>query len=541
MEVDRDKRSSADGPAGGGGRTAESVPGVCAKPPPLPGVGAKPPPVPVRLPPVAPLLSSGGGGTAVDNTLPRLAPVLSARAVGDLGDRRPLPPAGEHLPLGDARYAPPSQPPPLSTPLAGTAAAQPPPQRLPSVGPLLSVVPPAPGGDVGGVAAAASATAAASAGAPTSHPTLGVGLSRPPSGTVGGIGVGGVGSIGASGGGVSLPPLARPGVGVLGGPLLPSVSALSPLSRLYTSGIPPLTGAPGSGGGGGGGGLVSAAGGGGLTGGAAGGGVGLAGGLYYGPPPPVGVGPPPPLGGGGLPGAHLGAGAVPSSIGGHAAAAAAHGAPPPHPSGLGAVHYASGPAVVSLNEHERVVSSLQDQLLHARGEIDRLVSRLGELERERLATAAAHAAGPGVGGGLKMEEKVADGSIGGAAGGSGVGGSGSTGAPAPPAPAPTGAPPPKGQSRYWTPEEHQRFLDAMERFGPKDVRAIAAYVGSRNATQVRTHSQKYTLRLQRENRELPLAGTRKRSMSESDLRRVGRDGSEEPDRPFGGGGRPRRL
>lgn len=81
----------------------------------------------------------------------------------------------------------------------------------------------------------------------------------------------------------------------------------------------------------------------------------------------------------------------------------------------------------------------------------------------------------------------------------------------------------------------------MERFGPKDVRAIAAYVGSRNATQVRTHSQKYTLRLQRENRELPLAGTRKRSMSESDLRRVGRDGAEEPDRPFGGGGRPRRL
>ncbi|KAK1868164.1 hypothetical protein I4F81_010658 [Pyropia yezoensis] len=170
-----------------------------------------------------------------------------------------------------------------------------------------------------------------------------------------------------------------------------------------------------------------------------------------------------------------GGGGVPGGLGGHVAGGHA---PPPHPSNLSAVHYASGPAVVSLNEHERVVTSLQDQLLHARGEIDRLVGRLNDFER---------------------------------------------------------------QSRYWTPEEHQRFLDAMERFGPKDVRAIAAYVGSRNATQVRTHSQKYTLRLQRENRELPLAGTRKRSMSESDLRRVGRDGAEEPDRPFGGGGRPRRL
>jgi len=56
----------------------------------------------------------------------------------------------------------------------------------------------------------------------------------------------------------------------------------------------------------------------------------------------------------------------------------------------------------------------------------------------------------------------------------------------------------QNQSRYWTPEEHQRFLEAIQRFGDKDVKAIAAYVGSRNATQVRTHGQKYYLKLERE-------------------------------------------
>ncbi len=36
------------------------------------------------------------------------------------------------------------------------------------------------------------------------------------------------------------------------------------------------------------------------------------------------------------------------------------------------------------------------------------------------------------------------------------------------------------------------------RFGAKDVKAIAAHVGSRNPTQVRTHAQKYYLRMDRE-------------------------------------------
>lgn len=58
----------------------------------------------------------------------------------------------------------------------------------------------------------------------------------------------------------------------------------------------------------------------------------------------------------------------------------------------------------------------------------------------------------------------------------------------------------KPQSRYWTPEEHQRFLEALAKYGHKDVKAISMHVSTRNATQVRTHAQKYFLRLERERR-----------------------------------------
>eukprot|EP00188_Purpureofilum_apyrenoidigerum_P000646 Plantae.Rhodophyta-Purpureofilum_apyrenoidigerum.ctg12964.p1 GENE.Plantae.Rhodophyta-Purpureofilum_apyrenoidigerum.ctg12964~~Plantae.Rhodophyta-Purpureofilum_apyrenoidigerum.ctg12964.p1 ORF type:complete len:207 (+),score=44.48 Plantae.Rhodophyta-Purpureofilum_apyrenoidigerum.ctg12964:401-1021(+) len=56
----------------------------------------------------------------------------------------------------------------------------------------------------------------------------------------------------------------------------------------------------------------------------------------------------------------------------------------------------------------------------------------------------------------------------------------------------------KSTSRYWTSEEHQRFLEGLAKFGHKDVKAISNYVATRNATQVRTHAQKYYLRLSRE-------------------------------------------
>jgi hypothetical protein len=38
-------------------------------------------------------------------------------------------------------------------------------------------------------------------------------------------------------------------------------------------------------------------------------------------------------------------------------------------------------------------------------------------------------------------------------------------------------------------------LDALQIIGPKDVKAIASFVGSRSATQVRTHAQKFFLKL----------------------------------------------
>lgn len=58
----------------------------------------------------------------------------------------------------------------------------------------------------------------------------------------------------------------------------------------------------------------------------------------------------------------------------------------------------------------------------------------------------------------------------------------------------------KKQSRYWTQQEHQKFLQGIEKYGRKDVKAISNFVGSRNPTQVRTHAQKYYAKIEREQR-----------------------------------------
>ncbi|GJD05651.1 Myb-like protein I [Galdieria sulphuraria] len=75
----------------------------------------------------------------------------------------------------------------------------------------------------------------------------------------------------------------------------------------------------------------------------------------------------------------------------------------------------------------------------------------------------------------------------------------------------------RSQSRYWTPEEHQRFLVAIQKYGHKDVKAIANYVGTRNRTQVRTHAQKYFQRISREFRNSKTFRVGKRCMSEPNL------------------------
>ena len=53
------------------------------------------------------------------------------------------------------------------------------------------------------------------------------------------------------------------------------------------------------------------------------------------------------------------------------------------------------------------------------------------------------------------------------------------------------------QPRFWTAEEHKKFLEAVRLYGYGNARQIAAYVQTRNITQVRTHAQKYILKLSR--------------------------------------------
>lgn len=61
--------------------------------------------------------------------------------------------------------------------------------------------------------------------------------------------------------------------------------------------------------------------------------------------------------------------------------------------------------------------------------------------------------------------------------------------------------------RYWTADEHKRFLEALKlyalgfrvirRFDEKNKSAISAYVRTKTVSQVRSHMQKYKSRLVR--------------------------------------------
>lgn len=55
-----------------------------------------------------------------------------------------------------------------------------------------------------------------------------------------------------------------------------------------------------------------------------------------------------------------------------------------------------------------------------------------------------------------------------------------------------------GKTRYWTEMEHNQFLYAIKLFGPKNYVAISQFVGTRTPKQVRTHAQKYQMKLERE-------------------------------------------
>ena len=51
--------------------------------------------------------------------------------------------------------------------------------------------------------------------------------------------------------------------------------------------------------------------------------------------------------------------------------------------------------------------------------------------------------------------------------------------------------------RYWTEEEHERFIEAVRLFG-KDWGRITSYVGTRSRQSVYSHGQKFRLRVERE-------------------------------------------
>ncbi|EKX34435.1 hypothetical protein GUITHDRAFT_147214 [Guillardia theta CCMP2712] len=54
------------------------------------------------------------------------------------------------------------------------------------------------------------------------------------------------------------------------------------------------------------------------------------------------------------------------------------------------------------------------------------------------------------------------------------------------------------KSRYWTAQEHQRFLEGLKVHGQRNFKAIAGYVGTRTSTQVKTHAQKFFQKMARQ-------------------------------------------
>lgn len=65
-----------------------------------------------------------------------------------------------------------------------------------------------------------------------------------------------------------------------------------------------------------------------------------------------------------------------------------------------------------------------------------------------------------------------------------------------------------GQTRYWTEDEHERFLEAVAQYGEKAYVAISNYVETRTPKQVRTHAQKFQMKMARLAKEKCEAGER---------------------------------
>lgn len=57
------------------------------------------------------------------------------------------------------------------------------------------------------------------------------------------------------------------------------------------------------------------------------------------------------------------------------------------------------------------------------------------------------------------------------------------------------------QHGRWTEAEHIRFLEGLRLYS-KDWRAIEEYIGTRTCSQIRSHAQKFFLRLQKQQKEM---------------------------------------
>ena len=49
----------------------------------------------------------------------------------------------------------------------------------------------------------------------------------------------------------------------------------------------------------------------------------------------------------------------------------------------------------------------------------------------------------------------------------------------------------------WTKDEHKAFLKGLQKFG-RDWRKIEEYIGSRSGAQIRSHAQKYFIKMQKD-------------------------------------------
>lgn len=92
----------------------------------------------------------------------------------------------------------------------------------------------------------------------------------------------------------------------------------------------------------------------------------------------------------------------------------------------------------------------------------------------------------------------------------------------------------KGSGNYekktegrWTNEEHNKFLEGMEKFG-KNWKKIQQYIGTRSGTQIRSHAQKYFMKQKGLVETDELSPPRKHSGSKSDEAKEVVESTPEP-------------